>query len=102
MLTVTEKAAEHLHEIAVGHGDGMAVRVAVMGSGSSSGLGLVADRITGEDLVSIHGDQRVAVDRQLLAYCRQITIDFVEGDPDGCASRAGRGFLLQAENPIAV
>jgi Fe-S cluster assembly iron-binding protein IscA len=103
MLTVTEKAALHLHEIAGVQTNGnTAIRVAVMGSGSGSGLGLVVDQITGDDLVSAHGSHTVVVDRQLLAYCRQITIDFVEGEPNGCASRSGRGFLLHAEQPIAL
>jgi len=100
MLTITENAASHLHEIADQEHRGLAIRVAVMGGGSSCGLGLVTDEIKNSDITSRHGDYTVAVDGKLLEYCRTITIDFSEGEPEGCSSRAKRGFLISAEKPV--
>jgi len=101
MLNVTENAARHLQEIGEVEPGVTAVRVAIMGSSTSSGLGLMVDRIKDEDISSIHNGHTVIIDRQLLEYCRQVTIDFREGESDGCSSKSGRGFLLNAEEPIS-
>lgn len=100
MLTITENAAAHLNEIGDQKQSGSAIRVAVMGGGSSCGLGLVTDTIKETDSISRHGNYTVAVDTKLLEYCRTITIDFSEGEPEGCSSRAKRGFLISAEKPV--
>ena len=100
MLTITDKAIAHLHEIADQNQSEGAIRIAVMGSGSSCGLGLVTDEIKDSDISSQYGNYTVAVDGKLLEYCRTITVDFREGEPEACSSRAQRGFLITAENPV--
>ena len=100
MLTITENAVAHLNEIDDQDKNGTAIRIAVMGSGSSCGLGLVVDEIKTSDITSRHGNHTLIIDGKLLDYCRNITIDFSEGDPEGCSSRSQRGFLISAENPV--
>lgn len=100
MLNITESAALHLDEIYDQNSNFRTIRVAVMGGGSKCGLGLVTDEAKDTDITSQHGDYTIVVDRQLLEYCQTITIDFSEGDPDGCSSRSGRGFIFSAEKPV--
>ena len=97
MLTITSKAAAHLHEIASSNDKEYGVRISLMGS---SGFGLTADIVQESDHITLCGDIQVIVDRQLLNYCRAITIDFREGEPDGCSSRSGRGFTITAEHAV--
>lgn len=100
MLTITQNAVAHLGEIADQQHSDMAIRVAVMGGGSCCGLGLVTDEIKDSDVTNHHGSYTVIVDSKLLEYCRTIIIDFSEGDPEGCSSRAQRGFVISAEKPV--
>jgi len=100
MLVISESAAQHLGDIC-GDEAGAAIRIAVMGGGGTgSGLALVADTVRDTDIASEHGSCTVVVDGELMEYCRKITIDFREGDSDGCSTRGGRGFLITAENPL--
>lgn len=97
MLTITSKAAAHLHEIASSSDKEYGIRISLMGS---SGFGLTADIVKDDDHITLCGDIQVIVDRKLLEYCRAITIDFREGDPDGCSSKSGRGFTITAEQAV--
>ena len=98
MLHITDQAAAHLHEITDQDGNTSGIRVSVMGS---TGFGLTPDASRETDHVTLCGEVELLIDKQLLAYCRNITIDFRECNPDGCSSRSGRGFVIKAENPIA-
>lgn len=103
MLEVHQNAVQHFYELCGEQGRDAVIRVAVMGSGAtSSGLSLVVDTIRDTDVVSDHDGYTVIIDKELLDYCRKISIDFREGDSEGCSSRSGRGFVLHAENPVLL
>ena len=101
MLEITESGVRHLAEVGVATDGTGVIRVAVIGGGRGSGLGLFADTAVASDVVSRHGDYTLVVDRHLLDYCQTITIDFQEGRGDeGCSSRSGRGFILTTAKPL--
>ncbi len=101
MLEVSEEALKHLKNVGGEENKDVPIRVAIMGSGATScGLGLMIDEMTENDSSFIKGDFNVIVDTKLMEYCKTITIDFREGEPDRCDSLSKRGFTITAENPV--
>lgn len=103
MLEVSNEALKHLADISGKEETNSAIRVAVMGSGGTScGLGLIIDEVKETDITIEKGAFTIIVDKQLMEYCRNISIDFTDGEPNRCESRSKRGFLLDAENPVNI
>ncbi len=104
MITVSKEAVAHLGQLVAAEGGaGSAVRIAVMGGiGSGPGLGLVVDSPGETDETVRFDNLAVIIDRQLHAYCRNIHVDFSEGQPEGCAGKSGAGFLIVPDQPINV
>ncbi len=103
MLEITEDAVKHLAEVGENMTTNDVIRIAVMGNGGTkSGLGLIIDQTMQTDIVSTHGEYTVAIDKNLMEYCKTITIDFTNGEPNRCDSLSKRGFLITAENPLNI
>ncbi len=101
MLEVSDEALKYLADISTDKSTGPAIRVAVMGSaGTNCGLGLILDEITDADITFERGNYTLVVDKNLMNYCKKITIDFTQGEPNRCESRSKRGFLIHAEQPV--
>lgn len=101
MLEISPKAMRHLQDVGHIPDSRSAIRIAVMGGGGPHcGLGLVIDTITENDLVMKKGDHTIVIDKKLMEFCRNITIDFTDGEQDRCDSLSKRGFLLNADNPL--
>lgn len=101
MIEISNKAMSHLRDVGQIPDTGSAIRIAVMGGGGPHcGLGLVIDTVNDNDLIMKKGDHTLVIDKKLMEFCRNITIDFTEGEPDRCDSLSKRGFLLHADNPL--
>ncbi|MBE0584545.1 MAG: hypothetical protein IH612_12415 [Desulfofustis sp.] len=104
MISVSDKALVQLAQLLAAEGGaGSAIRIAVMGgTGSGPGLGLVVDSAGEADQVFWFEKVALIVDRGLLAYCRNIHIDFSEGQQGSCAGKNGAGFLISPDTPINI
>jgi Fe-S cluster assembly iron-binding protein IscA len=101
MITVSEGALPHLAQLVAAEGGaGSAVRIAVIGGIAGPGLGLVVDSAGETDETILFEDLAIIIDRQLHTFCRNILIDFREGQPEGCAGKSGAGFLIIPDQPI--
>ncbi len=101
MITVSEGALPHLAQLLAAEGGaGSAVRIAVIGGIAGPGLGLVVDSAGEADETILFEDLAIIIDRQLHTFCRNILIDFREGQPEGCAGKSGAGFLIIPDQPI--
>lgn len=101
MLEVTPKAMRHLQDVGQIPDTGSAIRIAVMGGGGPHcGLGLIIDTVKEADLIIRKGDHTIVIDKKLMEFCQNITIDFTDGEPDRCDSLSKRGFLLNTDNPL--
>jgi Fe-S cluster assembly iron-binding protein IscA len=101
MLEVSNEAMKYLGDIGADKNSGPAIRVAVMGSGGTNcGLGLILDEVIDTDLTFQKGDYTLIIDKNLMDFCKKVSIDFTQGEPDRCESRSKRGFLIHAENPV--
>lgn len=101
MLEVSDAAVKHFQEVGETTPTTPVIRIAIMGSrGTSCGLGLIMDQIQETDIAIENGPHTIVVDKKLMEYCRKITIDFTNGEPNRCDSLSKRGFLINAENPV--
>jgi Fe-S cluster assembly iron-binding protein IscA len=101
MLEVSDEALKYLADIGADKSKGPAIRVAIMGSGGTNcGLGLILDEVKDTDITFTKGEYTLVIDKNLMDYCKKITIDFTQGQPDRCESRSKRGFLIHADNPV--
>ena len=97
MLYIKEEAEEPLEELLRGGSDGSAVRVAVMGGARGAGLALIIDEPTEDDLQIDHKGIAMIIDRNLMAYCKSITIGFRKSGEQNCTTVASTGFLIEPE-----
>lgn len=97
MITISNEAAAHLHELLDPDNPLPGLRLSVMGS---SGFGLTPDKAQESDHITLSGEIEIFIDKKLLDFCQSIAIDFNEGNPQGCSSKSGRGFVITAENPV--
>lgn len=102
MLQISPEALIKLEELHQAEGgENSAVRIAVMGGGSHGpGLGLVVDEPTDNDVLIDEFSIRIVVDRNLMNYCRKISIEFRVGSDGRCGGASGSGFLINPENTI--
>jgi len=90
---------EELHQTE--GGEHSAIRIAVMGGGSRGpGLGLIVDEPNADDIRFTDFTVPIIVDRSLMNYCKQISIEFQVGTDGRCGGASGSGFLIAAQNPI--
>ena len=83
-------------------GERAAVRIAVMGGGTRGpSLGLVVDEAGTGDKAYDVGGVPVIIERNLIAYCRSVTIDFTVGAGGACGGSSGSGFVIAPENPVS-
>ena len=99
MISISDDAVSHLTDLQQAH-PGHALRVAVVGGPQGPGLGIIPDKKTTEDLVFTSKNIELVIEKNLLHYCRQITIGFQAGEKGACGGSSGSGFLLVAEVPI--
>jgi Fe-S cluster assembly iron-binding protein IscA len=102
MLTISPEALARIEELHQAQGgERSAIRIAVMGGGRhGSGLGLIVDERSDDDLVFDEFSVPIIAARNLMDYCRRISIDFRTGGDGRCGGVTGNGFLIVAENPI--
>ena len=102
MLEVSEEALEKLAELLAAQDNGeAAVRIAIMGGGADSPcLGIIVDDIRESDVLIQKGDTPLIIDRNLIEYCRTISIDFKTGSSGRCGGSSGSGFIITPEQPI--
>lgn len=95
MLTVSEEAIGYMKELLDQEANtGSAIRVAVMGQ---SGLGLVVDDPQENDVTFDKDQLSIIVDRNLMEFCKTISIGFKTGDSTSCSSS---GYIIETENPL--
>lgn len=104
MLQISTEALIKLEELHQAEGgENSAIRIAVMGGGNHSpGLGLVVDERSDDDILFDEFTIPIIVDRNLMNYCRKISIEFRTGSDGRCGGASGSGFLLTPETPINV
>jgi len=102
MVTIDPDALVKLEELHQAEGsEHSAIRIAVMGGGSQGpGLGLIVDDPGENDKRFEEFSVPVVVDRNLMDYCKQISIEFKVGRDGRCGGASGSGFLITPENPI--
>lgn len=101
MISISKEALACLtQQLATEGNDTSAIRIAVMGGASTSGLGLIVDTPKESDLCFQHGTIPIIIDQHLLEFCRSISISFISGEGSGCTGKKGSGFLIIADNPI--
>lgn len=95
MLTASDEALGYMKELLDQEANtGSAIRVAVMGN---SGLGLVVDDPQENDVTFDKEKISIIVDRNLMGFCKTITIGFKTGDSNSCSSS---GYIIETENPL--
>lgn len=103
MLEVSAEALENLGNVGGPEHKNTPIRVAVMGSGATNcGLGLMIDQMLETDISFKEGEYTIIVDKNLMEFCKKISLDFAKGDHDRCDSRSKRGFLISADNPVNI
>ena len=100
MLHIKEEAVEHLRDLMSGGSENSGVRIAVMGGAHGTGLGLIVDEAGEDDLLEVHHEIPIIIDKQLMSYCQSITIGFRKGSDGQCGGESGGGFLIDAEAPL--
>jgi iron-sulfur cluster assembly protein len=96
MVTLTERAAEHVLALMSEDPEAFALRVAVQGGGCSGltyALGFDGEPQPGDEVVDQHG-VKVVVDRFSLPYLSGAEVDFVDG-------LMGQGFTVNNPNAVA-
>ena len=96
MVTLTERAAEHVLALMREDPEAFALRVAVQGGGCSGltyALGFDGEPQPGDEVVDQHG-VKVVVDRFSLPYLSGAEVDFVDG-------LMGQGFTVNNPNAVA-
>ncbi|WP_163340518.1 hypothetical protein [Desulfopila sp. IMCC35008] len=95
MLNASEEALGYMKELLNQEANtGSAIRVAVMGN---SGLGLVVDDPQENDVIFNKEQFSIIVDRNLIEFCKTITIGFKTGDSTSCSSS---GYIIETENAL--
>ena len=99
MITITEKAAQKVHEFMAAEADDECnvLRVAIQGGGCSGfqyALGFDAAAEEGDEIVEDHG-VTVVVDPFSMPYLQGAVIDFVDG-------LNGTGFKIENPNVVAA
>ena len=96
MVTLTERAAEHVLALMREDPEALALRVAVQGGGCSGlqyALGFDGEPQPGDEVADQHG-VKVVVDRFSLPYLSGAEVDFVDG-------LMGAGFTVNNPNAVA-
>ena len=96
MVTLTERAAEHVLTLMREDPEALALRVAVQGGGCSGlqyALGFDGEPQPGDEVADLHG-VKVVVDRFSLPYLSGAEVDFVDG-------LMGQGFTVNNPNAVA-
>ena len=96
MVTLTERAAEHVLALMREDPEAFALRVAVQGGGCSGlqyALGFDGEPQPGDEVVDQHG-VKIVVDRFSLPYLSGAEVDFVDG-------LMGQGFTVNNPNAVA-
>ena len=96
MVSLTERAAEHVLALMREDPEAFALRVAVQGGGCSGltyALGFDGEPQPGDEVVDQHG-VKVVVDRFSLPYLSGAEVDFVDG-------LMGQGFTVNNPNAVA-
>jgi iron-sulfur cluster assembly protein len=96
MVTLTERAAEHVLALMREDPEALALRVAVQGGGCSGlqyALGFDGEPQPGDEVADLHG-VKVVVDRFSLPYLNGAEVDFVDG-------LMGQGFTVNNPNAVA-
>ena len=102
MVEVTEIAIKNIKEYLSQNNIDSAIRVAMMGGCGGPSLGLPIDESKSTDEVHEQDDLRFLVDKDLLAQCGSVKIDFVEPKAtSGCGCSGGGGYVVSSANPIA-
>ena len=79
MLNVTERAIAAIKEYMRGQELDSPIRISVMhGSCSGPNLRLSADRVRENDYIAVHQDIRFVINRELMAECGAIQVDFIK------------------------
>jgi Fe-S cluster assembly iron-binding protein IscA len=102
MLEVSPEALVKLAEMVAAQGGATSgIRIAVMGGGAQGpGLGLVVDAPGRNDVIFDQQGTALIIDRNLIEYCRSISIDFTTGSAGRCGGVSGSGFVITPEQPI--
>jgi len=103
MVEVTDNAIKNIKAYLAANNIDSAIRVAMMGGCGGPSLGLAIDESKPGDQVHEQEDVRFLVDKDLLAQCGSVKIDFVEPQTTegGCGCGGGGGYKVSSANPLA-
>lgn len=87
MIEISKQARQQLQEFRDRRGPDGCVRIGIL-SGSTSGpsLGVVVDDKSDSDTLFDFDGLEVIIDKALLEYCQEITVDYVQQEGGGCGS----------------
>ncbi len=102
MLEVSEEALEKLAEmLSAQENSEAAIRIAIMGGGANSPcLGIIVDDVRETDVLIKKDETPLIIDRNLIEYCKTISIDFTTGSSGRCGGSSGSGFIITPGQPI--
>ncbi len=96
MISITEECIEQLKLYEEEEGSDLLIRVAVMsGAEKSPNLGIMMDERSENDDMFSFGELKVIIEKKLMEYCRNIVIEYVRTERDGCA--VSGGFKIHPE-----
>lgn len=96
MIEITAEAVEQLKKFQQTGSSDLPVRVAIMsGAANRSNIGVMMDDKNANDLEMEFDGLLVIIDSNLMDYCQQIDIDYVQVAGEGCS--AGGGVKITAK-----
>lgn len=102
MLDVTPSALINLTDYLRQQKIDSAIRITMMSGGCAGpALGLAVDDTKENDKTFEYEDVSLVVDKELLATCGAITVDFIDKSDGGCGCAGSGGFAVTCEKPLA-
>lgn len=99
MLEITPLAQKKLKAFKEAENTDLPIRIAIMsGASGSPNLGVLPDEATEKDQVQDLDGVQVIIDKELLEYCEEITVDYVKMESSSCSLDGG--FKISQKNHL--
>ena len=103
MLEVTESALNNVRDYLRQQKIETAIRITMSSGGCTRpSLVLAADETQKNDKTFNHEGLNFVVDKELLASCEAIKVDFIETSADACGCGSSGGFSVTSKKPLPV
>ncbi|PID77367.1 MAG: hypothetical protein CSB24_01820 [Deltaproteobacteria bacterium] len=99
MIEITELGLQKLMAFQQEENTSLPIRIALMsGASASPNLGIIPEEAKENDEIYDFNGFKVIIDKNLMAYCEKIVIDWVKTELTGCLVEGG--FKITAKNRI--